>query len=213
MRVEAKICGIKTTETLNAAVTGGAAFIGLVFHPPSPRYLSLEAAASLRRAVPPGVKAVALVVDADDATLQRIARDVRPDVFQLQGAETVKRSADIKSLTGALIIRAMSIARAEDIAAALPYQAVADWLMFDAKPAPGATSPGGSGESFDWKLLSGRRFQKPWLLAGGLNEGNVAAAIEASGAALVDVSSGVERTRGEKDPALIRAFLDRVRAL
>ncbi len=134
MRINVKICGIKTTEALNAAVKGGAAFVGFVFHPASPRNLSLDAAASLRRVVPPGVKAVALVVDADDGLLRRINAAVRPDIFQLQGAETVRRAADIRGLTGAAIIKAIPVARADDIGTALPYQAVADWLMFDTKP-------------------------------------------------------------------------------
>ena len=198
---------------MSAAVQGGAAFIGLAFHAPSPRNLTLTAAAELRRQVPRSVQTVAFVVDADDETLLRIDRDVRPDVFQLHGSESLKRAAQIRSLVEKPIIKATPIARAEDVVAALPYEEVADWLMFDAKLAPGAASPGGSGQSFDWKLLSGRAFRRPWFLAGGLTEANIKEAVDASGARLLDVSSGVERARGEKDPALIRAFLDRAKAL
>lgn len=213
MRVSVKICGLKTREAIDAAAKGGADFIGFMFHPASPRNLALDAAARLRRDVPPSTKLVAVIVDANDTLVHDIARAVNPDVFQLHGAETPKRAAEIRALTGKEIIKVIPVARGDDIAPAFGFEEVADWLMFDTKAPPGASSPGGSGVAFDWKLLSGRSFRRPWLLAGGLNADNLKAAVDASGARLVDVSSGVERARGEKDPALIAAFLDRAKTL
>jgi len=211
-RIAVKICGLKTPEALAAAVRGGAAYVGFVFHEPSPRHLSLAQAAALRALVPAPVQVVALVADADDALISRIQATLAPDLFQLHGQESVKRVEAIRSLTNRPAIKSAGIARAADIAAALAYQATADFLIFDAKPAAGAL-PGGSGRSFDWKLLAGQKFTKPWFLSGGLNEGNIAEAVAISGARLIDVSSGVERERGHKDPALVAAFLDRVRGL
>jgi len=213
MRVSVKICGLKTREAIDAAAKGNADFIGFNFHPASPRYLTLDAAARLRRDVPPGIKLVAVVVDANDTLIGDINRAVAPDVFQLHGNETPKRASEVRALTGKAIIKVIPVARAEDVATAPPFEEVADWLMFDTKAPPGAASPGGGGVAFDWKILSGRSFRRPWLLAGGLNPSNLKEAVDASGARLVDVSSGVERTRGEKDPALIAAFLDRAKAL
>lgn len=211
-RIRAKICGIKTPAALRAAVRGGATFIGLVFHPASPRAVTIDQGAALRRLLPRDVQAAALTVDADDDLLRRIAEDVAPDLFQLHGQEGVKRVAEIRERTKRPVIKALGIGRAEDLSAAAAYEGVADYLLFDAKPPPGAI-PGGSGRSFDWKLLAGRTFSRPWLLSGGLNAGNVAEAVQASGARIVDVSSGVERVRGEKDESLIAAFLDTVRGL
>jgi phosphoribosylanthranilate isomerase len=211
-RIEVKICGIKTSDALSAAVQGGARYVGLNFHPQSPRVVAIEAAASLRAQVSADVQVVAVVGDADDALIGRIDAEVAPDFFQLHGSESLKRVAEVKAMTGKPVIKARPLATAEDVIAALPYEEVADCFLFDAKPAAGGL-PGGSGQSFDWKLLSGRTFRRPWFLAGGLTAENVKDAVALSGASRVDVSSGVERARGEKDPALIRAFLDRVRAL
>jgi phosphoribosylanthranilate isomerase len=213
MGVAVKICGITTASSLRAAADGGAAFIGFVFYPPSPRNVTLDAAAALRAQLGPGTKAVALVVDAGDATIAGINSRVSPDVFQLHGRESVKRVAAIGAMTGKPIIKALPVGRADDLAEAPAYEAVADWLMFDARQPEGAASPGGGGISFDWRLLGGRNFGRPWFLAAGLNARNLKAAVDASGARLVDVSSGVERARGEKDEGLIRAFLDTARAL
>jgi phosphoribosylanthranilate isomerase len=213
VKVSVKICGVKTREAIDAAAKGGADFIGFMFHPASPRNLTLDAAARLRRDVPRSIKLVAVTVDANDTLIHEINRAVAPNVFQLHGSETPKRAAEIRALTGKDIIKVIPVARAEDVAPAIAFEEVADWLMFDTKAPPGASSPGGSGMAFDWKILSGRSFRRPWLLAGGLNADNLKAAVEAAGARLVDVSSGVERARGEKDPALIAAFLDRAKTL
>ena len=213
MRVAVKICGLKTREAIDSAAKGGADFMGFMFYPASPRNLSLDAAARLRRDVPVSTKLVAVVVDPDDTLLADITRAVQPDIFQLHGKETPRRAADIRALTSKQIIKVIPVARPEDLAPANAFEGVADWLMFDTKAPAGTASPGGGGIAFDWKILSGRSFGRPWLLAGGLNVENLKDAVSASGAHLVDVSSGVERTRGEKDPALIAAFLDRAKAL
>jgi phosphoribosylanthranilate isomerase len=211
-RIQVKICGIKTSAALRAAVRGGAGLIGLVFHPRSPRGLSIEMAGALRLQLPCEVKAVALVVDATDELLMRIAGAVDPDLFQLHGAEAPKRVAEIRAQTKRPIIKAIGVSREEDLAQAAAFEQVTDFLLFDAKPAAGAPA-GGAGASFDWKLLAGRAFAKPWFLSGGLNAQNVREAVHITGARLLDVSSGVERLRGDKDPALVSAFLDTVRAL
>lgn len=211
-RVAAKICGIKTLSALAAAVRGQAAFVGLVFHPASPRALTLDRGKALREAVPGEIKVVALVVEAADDLIARIAADIAPDLFQLHGQESVRRVAEIRERTNRPVIKALGVARAEDLSAASAYEKVADYLLFDAKPAPGGTA-GGSGQSFDWRLLAGRTFAKPWFLSGGLSAANIGEAVTISGARLLDVSSGVERARGEKDEGLIAAFLDTVRGL
>jgi phosphoribosylanthranilate isomerase len=214
-RIQVKICGIKTSAALRAAVRGGAGFIGLVFHPASPRALSIEAAGALRRELPREVKAVALIVDAPDELLMRISGAVDPDLFQLHGAETPKRVAEIRERMKRPVIKAIGLSREEDLEQAPAFERAADFLLFDAKAAgaPAGAPAGGAGASFDWKLLAGRAFAKPWFLSGGLNAENVTEAVHISGARLLDVSSGVERERGEKDPALVSAFLDTVRRL
>jgi phosphoribosylanthranilate isomerase len=210
--VQAKICGLSTPEAVQAALDGRASHIGFNFFPPSPRYVDPAAAARLgapaRRA---GVKIVAVVVDPDDTLLDRIMAALAPDLIQLHGKETVRRVAEVRERTGVPVIKAIPIKAEADLEQAQAYADAADHLMFDAKAPPGAALPGGNGEAFDWTLMKGRRFDRPWLLAGGLDQWNVADAIAASGAPLVDVSSGVERGAGYKDPLLISAFLEAVR--
>lgn len=203
----AKICGLTTPETLDAALTGGAAFVGAVIFPKSPRHIAPLHAATLFDRARGKAKVVAVTVDADDALLTEIALILKPDLIQLHGAETPKRAAQVRILTGAGIIRALSVRAAQDIDAASAWEPVVDHLMFDAKPPEGSALPGGVGASFDWTLLAGRSFAAPWFLAGGLTPANVAEAARISGAPLVDVSSGVESAPGVKDPTLIAAFL------
>lgn len=207
----AKICGLTTPETLDAALTGGAAFVGAVVFPKSPRHLAPLHAATLFERARGRAKIVAVTVDADDALLTEIALILKPDLIQLHGAETPERAQRTRMLTGAGIIRALSVRKATDLDAATLWEPVVDHLMFDAKPPEGSVLPGGVGASFDWTLLAGRTFRKPWFLAGGLDPANVADAVRTSGAPLVDVSSGVESAPGVKDPARIAAFLDAVR--
>jgi len=208
MGVKAKICGISTPEAVSAALDGGAGFLGFMFFEKSPRNVAPDAAARLAQPVRGAAKIVAVVVDPDDAEVDRIARALKPDLIQLHGRETPARARAIGERAGCGVIKVAPVADAGDVAAAGAYESVVDHLMFETKPPKDAERPGGLGQPFDWSLLSGRRFQRPWFLAGGLDPWNLAAAVRESGAPLVDVSSGVERGAGLKDPALIRAFLD-----
>ncbi|MGH6999416.1 MAG: phosphoribosylanthranilate isomerase, partial [Phenylobacterium sp.] len=180
--------------------------------PKSPRYVELEAAAILAQpARARGVKIVAVTVDPDDAMLDRLMATLKPDLVQLHGKETPARAHQVAERTGVGVIKALPVSDASDVAAAAGFEPVVEHLMFDARPPKGSELPGGTGARFDWTIMAGRRFQRPWLLAGGLDPWNVAEAIRLSGAPVVDVSSGVERGPGLKDPALIKAFLDAVR--
>lgn len=208
----AKICGLNTPETLDAALAGGAAFVGAVVFPRSPRHLDPAHAATLFDRARNRAKIVAVTVDADDALLTEIALILKPDLIQLHGSETPARAERVRTLTGAGIVKALPIRVHEDFAEAEAWEPFADHLMFDAKPPEGSALPGGVGARFDWTLLAGRAFRHPWFVAGGLTPDNVAQAIRISGAPMVDVSSGVETAPGVKDPALIAAFLDTVRA-
>ncbi len=208
MSVQAKICGISTPEAVSAALEGGAAFLGFMFFGKSPRNIAPEAAARLAQPVRGQARIVAVVVDPDDTEVDRIAAILAPDLIQLHGGETPSRARAIGERMGAGVIKVLPVSEASDLAAAGRYESVAQHLMFETKPPKDAERPGGLGQPFDWTLMSGRRFERPWLLAGGLDPWNLAEAVRLSGAPIVDVSSGVERGAGLKDPALIRAFLD-----
>jgi phosphoribosylanthranilate isomerase len=209
---KAKICGLSTRETVNAAVDGGAAYLGFIFFEKSPRNLTPEAAARLVAPVRGGaVKTVAVTVDPDDALIDRLMATMKPDFIQVHGKETPARVRQIAERSGAGVIKAFSVSSASDVDQARAFETVAEQFLFDARPVEGSVLPGGTGARFDWTLLEGRRFARPHFLAGGLDPWNVAEAIRVSGAPLVDVSSGVERGPGLKDPALITAFLDAVK--
>jgi phosphoribosylanthranilate isomerase len=208
MGVQAKICGISTPEAVTAALDGGAAFLGFMFFDKSPRNLAPDAAWRLAQPVRGKAKVVAVLVDPSDAELDHIAQILHPDFIQLHGAETPARARAVGERARAGIIKVLPVSEAGDLAVAADFETVADHLMFDTKPAKDAERPGGAGRAFDWTLLAGRRFPRPWFLAGGLDPWNLAEAVQQSGAPLLDVSSGVERGPGLKDPALIRAFLD-----
>jgi len=215
MRVAVKICGLNSPAAVRAALAGGAAFVGFVFYPPSPRCVSPDQAAILAGLVPEGVVRVGLFVDPDDDTLRRVTARAKLDLVQLHGSETPDRVAAVKRLTGLPAMKAIKVADSSDVAAADRYVPVADRLLFDAKVSevqPGAL-PGGNAVSFDWALLSGRTWRLPWMLSGGLHAGNLAEAVRISGAPAVDVSSGVEEHPGVKDPAKIKAFLATAQAL
>ncbi|MHB8284733.1 MAG: phosphoribosylanthranilate isomerase [Caulobacteraceae bacterium] len=210
--VRAKICGLSTPEAVAAAIDGGASHIGFVFFPKSPRNIDPDRAAVLATpAKARGIKVVAVTVDATDTELEAINLALSPDLIQLHGHETPARAAEIKQRSGAGVVRAFRVETPADLEAAAPFEGVVDYLMFDAKAPAGAVLPGGNGAAFDWTILAGRRFETPWFLAGGLEVGNVSDAVKASGATLVDVSSGVEIAPGVKEPGLITAFLDAVR--
>ena len=206
MPVTVKICGLTSADAVDATVRAGAAYGGLVFHSKSPRFVALEQAQGLAERMRGRLKIVALIADMDDAGIDAIVKTVRPDFLQLHGSETVQRTADIRSRFGLPVIKALPVAEASDFDAVADYEKFADMLMFDARPPKGADRAGGHGAAFDWQILAGRSFSKPWFLAGGLNPDNVARAVELSGATQVDVSSGVESAPGVKDAVKINAF-------
>ena len=210
MFTTAKICGLTTPEAVSAALDGGASHLGFVFFARSPRGLTPEQAAALAQPGRGSAMITAVTVDADDAAIEAIRAALRPDLFQLHGAETPSRAREVRARAGAGVIKALPVSGVADLDAAADFEAVVDHLMFDARPPAGSGLPGGVGARFDWSLLRGRRFAAPWFLAGGLDAAVVGDAIAVSGAPLVDVSSGVESAPGLKDPALISAFLKAV---
>jgi phosphoribosylanthranilate isomerase len=207
MRVQVKICGITSAEAADAAAGAGADFAGLVFFPASPRDLKAEQGASLAARLRGRCRIVALLVDARDEEIAAAVQAARPDFLQLHGRETPERVAAIKARFTIPVIKSIAVAEAADLACVPAYETVADMLLFDAKAEASAVRPGGHGAAFDWQLLRGRKFSRPWLLAGGLDAGNVARAIGTGAAPGVDVSSGVETAPGNKDPQLIRDFI------
>ena len=207
MTAAVKICGLSRAEDVRAAAQAGARYAGFVFFPRSPRNVSPEQAAALAIAAPEGLARVGLFVDPDDADLDRVLATVPLDIVQLHGAETPARVAAIRARTGLPVMKAVGVAEAADLPALTDYGVVADILLIDAKAPKDAALPGGNGLSFDWRLLAGRRMLRPWMLAGGLTPANVAEAIALTGAAAVDVSSGVESAPGVKDAGLIRGFV------
>ena len=214
MTVAAKICGLSEPESLRAAVAGGARYVGFVFYPRSPRAIAPPMAAELARLLPTGVRSVGLFVDPDDEFLEHVTGQVPLDLIQLHGSETPRRIAEIKARYALPVMKAVKIGGPEDLTAALEAAEVADRLLFDAKPpAKVSALPGGNGIAFDWTILAGRRWPRPWMLSGGLTAENVAEAVRVTGATEVDVSSGVEDRPGHKDPVLVRAFLSAVAAL
>ena len=207
MGVLVKICGINSVESADAAVRAGADFGGLVFHSQSPRNLAHDQAAALAAFMRGRLRLVALFADAGDETIHEVVKIVRPDFLQLHGNETPERVGALRSRFGIPIIKAAAIADMSDVTRAARYEIAADMLLLDARAPDGALRPGGHGAAFDWQLLRGRRFSQPWLLAGGLNAGNVARAIAVSDAPGVDVSSGVETAPGRKSPEMISTFV------
>ncbi|HWF64056.1 MAG TPA: phosphoribosylanthranilate isomerase [Rhizomicrobium sp.] len=212
MAVQVKICGINSNTAADAAVRAGAEFGGVVFFAKSPRHLTLEQAAPLAARMRGRLKLAALVVDENDERLGAIANRIKPDFFQLHGKETPQRVAEIVARFGIPAIKALPLAEPGDLAKAAPYEQMAEMVLFDAAPEASATRPGGHGASFDWRMLKGKRFNRPWFLAGGLNPENVARAIEVSGAERVDVSSGVESAPGVKSDARIAEFVAAAKA-
>lgn len=218
MTVRAKICGLNDSDSVDAAIEGGAAYVGFVFYPPSPRSLAPADAGALAARVPQPVYRVGLVVDADDAAIAAILDACPLEMLQLHGRETPERVATIRRRFDLPVMKAIPVAAAGDADRAHAYEPAADWLLFDAKPPKGAPGdpaplPGGNAARFDWTLLAGRHWPLPWMLAGGIDSANVADAVRISGATTVDVSSGVEDRPGVKNPAKIRRFLETVAQL
>jgi phosphoribosylanthranilate isomerase len=211
MPVDAKICGLSTPETVDAAVRFGARFVGFVTYPKSPRHISTETMRALGQRVPKTVTRVGLFVDPDDALLDEKIAAGALDLMQLHGSETAERVAAIRRRTGLPVMKVIKVARPEDVERGIAaYATVVDRLMFEGAE---GSLPGGNAMTFDWTFLAGRIVPLPWMLAGGLTPANVAEAVRVTGARLVDVSSGVESSRGVKSVDLIRAFLDSVKAL
>ena len=202
-----KICGLRDPLMLNAAVTAGASYVGLVFFPKSPRNVSIAEAAPLATATPVGVAKVGLVVNPDDAFLDALLAEVPLDILQLHGKETPERVAEVRTRYGLPVMKAVGVADAEDLPALDEYAQVADQLLVDAKPPKNADLPGGNGFAFDWTLIANRRWSVPWMLAGGLTPDNVAEAVALTKTQQVDVSSGVETAPGEKSADLIAQFV------
>jgi phosphoribosylanthranilate isomerase len=205
--VTVKICGLGTPEALDAALDAGADMVGFVFFPPSPRHVTFEAARTMGARVRERAEKVALTVDADDALLQSIVEALQPDVLQLHGHESPARVASLKKHFGLPVMKAIAVAAAADLAAIETYASVADRLLFDARAPREATRPGGLGNVFDWHLLQDIQPGVPFMLSGGLDAANVAEALRITQTPGVDVSSGVERAPGDKDPEKIRAFV------
>ena len=204
--VAIKICGLSTSDTVAAAVGAGASHVGFVHFEPSPRHVSLNKAASLRADLPADIKAVLLLVNADIETTARAIEVVKPDVIQFHGKETPEWIALVREKTGVETWRAIGVRSAQTLAKSARYAGSVDRLLFDAPPPEASVLPGGNGVGFDWRLLASHDHAAPWGLAGGLNPDNVAEAIRATGAPLVDASSGVESAPGVKDVDTIAAF-------
>jgi phosphoribosylanthranilate isomerase len=225
MPLDIKICGLKTEEALAAALAGGASHVGFIFFANSPRNIEPAEAGRLRkaaigpstagqktRAQGEGVKAVAVTVDADDATLDAIVRAMSPDMLQLHGKETVERVAEVRARYGLPVMKALSVREAMDLEAMAPYHGVADRFLLDAKPPAGSELPGGNGVPFDWRLLAGLDAGVDYMLSGGLNAANIGEALLLTNPPGIDISSGVESAPGVKDAALIEGFFRAVRA-
>ena len=212
MSLIVKICGLSTRETLDVALQAGADMVGFVFFPASPRHIGLNTARDLGRQAKGRALKVALTVDADDATLANVVEALQPDILQLHGKETVARLRDIKQTFGLQVMKAIAVETQADLATLPGYAAVADRILFDARAPAEATRPGGLGAVFDWHVLENLDLKRPFMVSGGLHAGNVAEAVRVSRAGGVDVSSGVERAPGVKDPEMIRAFIRTARA-
>jgi phosphoribosylanthranilate isomerase len=213
MSLTLKICGLSTPETLEVALQADADMVGFVFFPPSPRHLSLEIARDLGRQVKGRAQKVALTVDAEDAALGNIVDVLAPDMLQLHGKESVARVRDIKQRFGLPVMKVIAVETVADLANLPAYAAVADRILFDARAPKHATRPGGLGAVFDWHVLEKLDLELPFMVSGGLNAANVAEAVSVTRAGGVDISSGVERSPGVKDPELIRGFIRAVRAI
>ena len=211
MTTRIKICGLGRPADVAACAAAGAAYVGFVFFEKSPRHLSLDVARTLALEVPLGIAKVALTVNADDAALDALLDQVPLDMLQLHGSESPERVAEVRDRYGLPVMKAVGVADEGDLVALDDYFRVADQILVDAKPPKGADLPGGNGLAFDWRLIAGRRWAVPWMLAGGLTAENVAEAIRLTGATQVDVSSGVERATGVKDATLIEQFVTATR--
>lgn len=212
MVLDIKICGLKTEEALRTALDCGASHIGFVFFEKSPRNLALTTANQLRRIAGSSAKVVAVTVNANNAVLEQIVESVQPDMLQLHGQESPERVAEIGALFGVPILKAIPVREAADLETLAPFENLAARFLLDAKPPEGAILPGGNGVPFDWTLLAALDGRVDYMLSGGLNAANVRDALRLARPRGIDVSSGVERAPGEKDPEKIHAFFAAVRS-
>ena len=206
MALDIKICGLKTDAALAAALDAGASHVGFIFFSKSPRHVAVEEAARLREAARGRAKAVAVTVNADDDTLDRMVAVMKPDILQLHGHESPERVAEVKARYGLAVMKAFALREAADLDAIAAYRGVTDRFLFDAKPPAGSELPGGNGVSFDWRLLAGLDADVDYMLSGGLNAANIGDAIRLASPSGIDISSGVESAPGVKDAALIEQF-------
>ncbi|MBC6440801.1 MAG: phosphoribosylanthranilate isomerase [Rhodospirillales bacterium] len=213
MAIGVKICGLNDNEGLDAARRYGARMVGFNFFLKSPRFVDTEQVRPLAERVGPDVERVGVTVDPDDDLLSRIVPAAKLSIVQFHGNESPERVADVRERYRVRALKVIRISEAADLEPVAYYEHVADFIMFDTKPPKGATRPGGNAVAFDWRLLSGRSWRRPWLLSGGLNPDNLRQAVELTGATFADVASGVESAPGKKDPAMIRAFMDEAAAL
>lgn len=209
---EVKICGLSTPETVDAAVTAGARFLGFVFYPSSPRYIEPARAAELTGSVPEEVRTVGLFVDPTDEEVENALHETPLDMLQLHGSETPQRLRELRHRFSLPLIKAIRVGAEEDLDSVHDYLPHCDWLLFDAKP-EGAKMPGGTGQVFDWTLMQNRSIEKPWMISGGLNAENVKEALSLLHPRAVDVSSGVESTPGVKDVQKIKDFINTVKTI
>ena len=212
MALDIKICGLKTDGALAAALTGGASHVGFIFFAKSPRYVEPAEAGRLREAAQGKAKAVAVTVDASDASLDEIVAAMQPDMLQLHGSETPDRVAELKARYNLPVMKAVSVSEAADLERVKPFVGIADHFLFDAKPPKGSELPGGNGVAFDWHILAGLDAGVDYMLSGGLNAANIGDALRLANPPGIDISSGVESAPGVKDPALIEQFFRAVRA-
>ncbi|PSM16621.1 MULTISPECIES: phosphoribosylanthranilate isomerase [Nitratireductor] len=208
--MDIKICGLSTAEAVAAALAGGASHVGFIFFDKSPRHVDPQRAGALRRAARGRALAVAVTVDADDATLDAIVAAMEPDMLQLHGRETPERVAAVRARYGLPVMKAFSVSAPADLAPVEAYRGLADRFLFDAKPPKGSALPGGNGVAFDWRVLAGLDPSVDYMLSGGLNKANIGEALRLLSPPGIDVSSGVESAPGQKDVALIEAFLEAV---
>ena len=213
MAVGVKICGLRERSALDAAVRHGARMVGFIFFDRSPRNVSLGDVAALARHVPEGIRKVGVAVDAGDDSLGAMIAAAGLDTIQFHGSEDARRLAHVRARFGVRVMKVIRVATAVDLEPLPSFDTVADMLMFDAMPPRGATRPGGNATAFDWTLLAGIRPRSPWILSGGLDAGNLCRAVEASGATMVDVSSGVETSPGHKSASRIAEFMEQARVI
>ena len=207
MPVTAKICGLSTPETVDAAVAGGASHIGFAFFGTSPRNISAERAGALAARVGGRAKIVGLFVDPDPEQIAAVRRHVTLDVIQLHGDERPAFVSRIGMTNGIEVWKAVAVRTRADLGEAQKYRGAAQRILYDAKPPVAGDLPGGNGMRFDWKLLQGHSHTLPWALSGGLDARNLVEAVRITGATLLDVSSGVETAPGRKDVDKISTFL------